>query len=148
MRKLIFIVVLLSFNLLWAQKKDQKSTPTVSAKYESRSPQDASVPPPPVMIFPAQFPGGNRAFIKKVKEEVAKEYVPSGEGPFKTEIILKIDADGNILNVSTFGEKESFNEEIKRISYQITENVKWEPARNKEGLKVIEVVRLPFSLKN
>jgi len=36
-----------------------------------------------------------------------------------TEIILKIDQQGNVLNISTFGKNENFNKEVKVTAAKI-----------------------------
>lgn len=45
--------------------------------------------------FPAYFPDGNKAFLKK------------------------IDQQGNVLNISTFGKNENFNKEVKVAAAKI-----------------------------
>lgn len=146
--KIVLVLLLsLNFSLGFAQKTEKVSTKTVADKFESRSPQDPSVPPPPIMVFPAQFPGGNKKFVDLVKLNLSTEAKSPSSKIRKTEIILKIDASGNVLNISTFGEDEVFNKEVKEAARKSTENVKWEPAKNREGVKVIEVVRIPFHWK-
>lgn len=147
MKKLIIVTSLLYFNFAFAQKdKDQKGS-KISSKYESQQAQDFSVPPPPITIFPAQFPGGNKAFIKKIRENINTKILDTITHNLSTDLILKIDQQGNVLNISTFGSNKNFNQEIMKTTQKVTENIKWEAAKNKEGKKVIDIVRLPFVIK-
>lgn len=145
MKKILLLSTLLFINFVWAQKsKEQKAL----NKYETSQPQDFSVPPPPINTFPAQFPKGNKNFIKEVEENLNKEVFKNEDQNLNTQIILKIDATGNVLNISTYGPNETFNDNVKESVKKTTENIKWEPAKNKEGKNVIDLVKLPFRHKS
>ena len=147
MKKSLLLVLILTLNILAAQKIKSGQKSTTAQKFEKMQPQDPSVPPPPITLFPAQFPGGNKEFIKRISETVNREVLNTSRYNLKTQVILKIDPNGNVLNISTYGPNENFNEEIKKSAQKVTENIKWEPAKNKEGYKVTDIVRLPFNLK-
>lgn len=147
MKPLLIFLVALSFTFAFGQKAKKAPAKTVADKFQEKSPQDPSVPPPPVMVFPAQFPGGNKKFVDLVKANLTTAEKSPISKILKTEIILKIAADGSVLNISTFGEHAVFNTEVGEAALKINENIKWDPAKNKEGIKVIEIVRIPFQLK-
>lgn len=147
MKKSILLVLVLTLNILAAQKTKNNKQATTAQKFENMQPQDPSVPPPPITLFPAQFPGGNKEFIKRIDETMNSEVLNNLSHNLKTQVILKIDPNGNVLNISTSGPNENFNGEIKKSAQKVTENIKWEPAKNKEGYKVTDIVRLPFNIK-
>lgn len=137
----------LSFcGMLFSQKN--KTENTIKQKHESRQPQDLSIPPPPVTDFPAQYPGGNRLFLENIRKNLAKIDFESAEKVLKTKFILKIDPKGNVLNISTYGKNTIFNDEVKKTAEKVTKNTQWDPAKNKQGTPVIDIVNLPFEFKN
>ena len=147
MKKSLLLLLILTLNILAAQKIKSGQKATTAQKLEKMQPQDPSVPPPPITLFPAQFPGGNKEFIKRIGENVNREVLNTLSHNLRTQIILKIDPSGNVLNISTYGPNENFNEQIKKSAQKVTEDIKWKPAKNKEGSKVTDIVRLPFTLK-
>lgn len=142
MKKIILLILILMFGIGLAQKvkKEEK----VKDKFESRQPQDMSVPPPPMVAFPAQYPKGNKAFIENVKKNLNADALNPLSKDLKTKIILKVNSDGNVVNVSTYGENEVFNNEVKKAAEKATYNVTWEAGKNNRGEKVIDIVNLPF----
>ena len=146
MKKIFLLILLIIFEIGFAQKA--KKVDRVKDKFESRLPQDLSVPPPPMIAFPAQYPNGNKAFIDAVKKNLDKSALKSFSKEIKTKIILKIDSDGNVINISTYGDNETFNNEVKKAAYKTTSQVKWEAGKNNRGEKVIDIVNLPFKFSN
>lgn len=142
MKKVFLLILTLMFGIGLAQKvkKEEK----VKDKFESRQPQDMSVPPPPMVAFPAQYPKGNKAFIENVKKNLNVDVLKSLSKNLKTKIILKVNSEGNVVNVSTYGENEVFNSEVKKAAEKATYQVKWEAGKNNRGEKVIDIVNLPF----
>jgi uncharacterized protein YuzE len=140
MKKIFSIFSILSIIIVFSQKQETK----ITDHYQSSQPQDQSVPAPPRVTFPAQFPDGNKAFLKKIDKEKLQDI---GEN-LNTEIILKIDQQGNVLNISTFGKNENFNKEVKITATRSTQNIKWTAGKNSQGEKVIDIVRLPYRFKN
>lgn len=134
------------FGLGFAQKvkKEEK----VKDKFESQQPQDMSVPPPPMVAFPAQYPNGNKAFIENVKKNLNVDVLKPLGKDLKTKIILKVNSEGNVVNVSTFGTNEIFNTEVKKAAEKATSKIKWEAGKNNRGEKVIDIVNLPFKYSN
>ncbi|WP_343609856.1 hypothetical protein [Chryseobacterium oranimense] len=61
---------------------------------------------------------------------------------------MKIDDNGNVLNISTYGKDETFNSEVKAAAIKVTDKIKWTPGKNKSGERVIDIVKLPFRYKN
>lgn len=147
MKKLQLILLVLISSLVFSQKAEKKVNETVLAKIESNSPPDFSVPPPPITAFPAQFPGGNKELLKQVSLYFTDEVKKAIPGSLKTQVIIKIDREGNVINISTFGSNNDFNKIVSQAVFTITENIKWKAAQNKQGENVIDVLRLPFSLK-
>ncbi|KQR94960.1 hypothetical protein ASG01_03595 [Chryseobacterium sp. Leaf180] len=141
MIKLFIVYSTLCCGLFSGQKKDQK---TVAEKFEAQQPQDFSVPPPPTVAFPAQFPGGNRMFLKEIEKKLATARYDFQGKKFK--LIFKIAADGTVLNISVYGNAEDFNAEIKKVAEEIIANKKWIPGENEKGERVIDIVTLPFIL--
>lgn len=146
MKKIVLLTVLFIFGIGAAQKvkKEEK----VKDKFESRQAQDLSVPPPPVTAFPAQYPNGNKAFLENVKKNIDKEALKLLNKDLKTKIILKIYQDGSVLNISTYGDNEEFNNEVKKAAEKATSKIKWEPGKNNRGEKVIDIVNIPFKYLN
>lgn len=146
MKKIILLILILIFGIGSGQKvkKEEK----VKDKFESRQPQDMSVPPPPMVAFPAQYPDGNKAFIENVKKNLNKDVLKPLGKDLKTKIILKINSEGNVINVSTYGGNETFNSEVKKAAEKATSNIKWEAGKNNRGEKVIDIVNLPFKYSN
>ncbi|WP_090024313.1 hypothetical protein [Chryseobacterium oleae] len=142
MKKIILLILTLMFGIGFAQKvkKEEK----VKDKFESRQPQDMSVPPPPMVAFPAQYPKGNKAFIENVKKNLNADALKPLSKDLKTKIILKVNSEGNVVNISTYGENEVFNSEVKKAAEKATYQVKWEAGKNNRGEKVIDIVNLPF----
>ena len=142
MKKVFLLILILIFGVGLAQKvkKEEK----VKDKFESRQPQDMSVPPPPMVAFPAQYPKGNKAFIENVKKNLNTDALKAPGKDLKTKIILKVNSEGNVINVSTYGGDETFNTEVKKAAEKATYNVKWEAGKNNKGEKVIDIVNLPF----
>lgn len=146
MKKIILISLMGLSAIVFAQKA--KGDAKIASRYESRQPQDPSVPPPPVNNFPAQFPGGNKAFVKKVEQLLNRDAVKSLGKSLNTEIIIKVDDDGKVLNVSVYGKNEAFNNEVKAAAVKATDKVVWTAGKNNRGEKVIDLVKLPFYYKN
>lgn len=144
MKKIFCLFSILSVTMFFSQKQEIK----IADRYQSSQPQDQSVPPPPRVTFPAQFPDGNKAFLKKIDENIDKEKLQYIGKNLNTEIILKIDQQGNVLNISTFGKNETFNKEVKAAATKSTQNIKWTAGKNSQGEKVIDIVRLPYRFKN
>lgn len=144
MKKIFCILSILSFTIVFSQKQETK----IADRYQSSQPQDLSVPPPPRVTFPAHFPSGNRAFLKKIDENIDKEKLQDIGENLNTEIILKIDQQGNVLNISTFGKNETFNKEVKAAATKSAQNIKWIAGKNSQGEKVIDIVKIPYRFKN
>lgn len=146
MKKVLLLLLLVVFGIGFAQKvkKEEK----VKDQFESRQPQDLSAPPPPMVAFPAQYPNGNKAFLTDVSKNLDRSALQSLNKNVRTKIILKIDSDGNVINISTYGGTEVFNSEVKKAIEKTTGKVKWEPGKNNKGEKVIDIVNLPFSYSN
>ncbi|OBW39518.1 hypothetical protein AB670_04128 [Chryseobacterium sp. MOF25P] len=144
MKKIFSIFSILSIIIVFSQKQETK----IADRYQSSQPQDQSVPAPPRVTFPAQFPDGNKTFLKKIDENIDKEKLQDIGENLNTEIILKIDQQGNVLNISTFGKNENFNKEVKIAATRSTQNIKWTAGKNSQGEKVIDIVRLPYRFKN
>lgn len=64
-----------------------------------------------------------------------------------TDIILKIDQQGNVLNISTYGKNEIFNKKVKAAATKSTQDIKWIAGKNNQGQKVIDIVRLSYRFK-
>ncbi len=134
--------------IAFSQKNSNKGETKLAHKYESRQPQDFSVPPPPVNPFSAQFPDGNKVFVKKIEQNLNKNVLISLSKSLSTELIVKVDGEGNVINISTYGKNEIFNNEVKIAATQSTEEVKWVVGKNSKGEKVVDIVRIPFRYKN
>lgn len=148
MKQLILLFSLFIFNIIFSQKIQTKQETKIADRYQSKQPQDLSVPPPPRVTFPAHFPSGNRAFLKKIDENIDKEKLQDIGENLNTEIILKIDQQGNVLNISTFGKNEIFNKEVKAAAAKSTQNIKWTAGKNSQGEKVIDIVKMPYRFKD
>ena len=148
MKQLILLFSLFIFNIIFSQKIQTKQETKIADRYQSKQPQDQSVPPPPRVTFPAQFPDGNKAFLKKIDENIDKEKLQDIGKNLNTEIILKIDQQGNVLNISTFGKNETFNKEVKAAAAKSTQNIKWTAGKNSQGEKVIDIVKIPYRFKD
>ncbi|WP_294287747.1 hypothetical protein [uncultured Chryseobacterium sp.] len=146
MKKIYFLFLILVFGTGFAQQA--KKEVRTKDKFESRQPQDLSVPPPPTIAFPAQYPGGNKTFISNVSKNLDKSTLKTLGKDLKTKIILKIGADGKVLNVSTYGSNETFNSEVKKAAEKVTAGTQWDPGKNNKGEKVIDIVNLPFANSN
>lgn len=142
---MFLLLPLFIFGICFAQKAKAEK---VKDKFDSRQPQDMSVPPPPTIAFPAQYPKGNKAFLENVKKNLDKATLQSLGKNLKTKIILKINSDGNVLNISTYGNNEPFNNEVKKAAEKATNNIIWEAGKNNKGEKVIDIVNLPFQYSN
>lgn len=148
MKQLILLFSLFIFNIIFSQKIQTKQETKIVDRHQSKQPQDLSVPPPPRVTFPAHFPSGNRAFLKKIDENIDKEKLQDIGENLNTEIILKIDQQGNVLNISTFGKNETFNKEVKAAATKSTQNIKWTAGKNSQGEKVIDIVKIPYRFKD
>jgi uncharacterized protein YuzE len=144
MKKIFCILSILSFTIVFSQKQETK----IADRYQSKQPQDSSVPPPPRVTFPAHFPSGNSAFLKKIDGNIDKEKLQDIGENLNTEIILKIDQQGNVLNISTFGKNETFNKEVKAAAAKSIQNIKWTAGKNSQGEKVIDIVKIPYRFKD
>lgn len=144
MKKIFSIFSILSIIIVFSQKQETK----IADRYQSSQPQDQSVPAPPRVTFPAQFPDGNKVFLKKIDENINKEKLQDIGKNLNTEIILKIDQQGNVLNISTFGKNETFNKEVKAAAAKSTQNIKWIAGKNSQGEMVIDIVKIPYRFKN
>lgn len=146
MKKITLLFFFLIFEVGFAQKvvKIEK----IKDKYNVNKSQDFSVPPPPMTTFPAQFPRGNKVFIEEVKKNLDKEKLKSLSKDLMSKIILKIDSDGNVINISTFGNNDDFNIEVKNSVEKTTNKIIWIAGENNRGEKVIDIVKLPFKYSN
>lgn len=119
---------------------------TVRDKYQSQQTQEFNVPPPPNITFPAQYPTGNKKFIEEIKTTVDVTRLETNH-TYKSKIILKIGSDGEVLNISAYGNDEDFNNELKKTIQKITQQKKWTAGKNKLGENVIDIVALPIEIK-
>lgn len=140
MKKTLLLPALLIFSISFSQK--------IAERYQSSQPQDQSVPLPPRVAFPAQFPDGNKAFLKKIDQNINKNNLKNLGSTLNTDIILKIDQKGNVLNISTYGKNEIFNKEVKAAATKSTQDIKWVAGKNNRGEKVIDIVKIPYRFKN
>lgn len=147
MEKIVPLFLLFAVNICFAQNTKKQNEMNVKSKMEARLPQDPSVPPPPINSFPAQYPKGNRAFLQLVEKNVNKESLKGQPKKLETKIIIKIDDDGTVLNVSAYGENEVFNKEVENAAKKIG-TTKWTAGKNRQGENVIDLVKLPFTLVN
>lgn len=138
MKKNMIFILLLLFQFGIAQ--------TIKSKFDSQQPQDLNVPPPPNITFPAQYPTGNKKFIEEIKTNLDLTDLQT-QKTFKSKIILKIGNDGEVLNISTYGNDENFNNELKKTIQKITQQKKWIAGKNKQGENVIDIVTLPIEIK-
>lgn len=140
MKKTLLLLALSIFSISFSQK--------IADRYQSSQPQDQSVPPPPRVSFPAQFPDSNKAFLKKIDQNINRNNLKNSGSNLSTEIILKIDQQGNVLNISTYGKNETFNKEVKAAALKSTQDMKWIAGKNSQGQKVIDIVKIPYRFKN
>ncbi|MCX8524285.1 energy transducer TonB [Chryseobacterium formosus] len=140
MKKILLLPTLLLFTIGFSQK--------IADRYQSSQPQDQSVPPPPRVAFPAQFPNGNKTFLKMIHQNINKNNLKNLGSTLNTEIILKIDQQGNVLNISTYGKNEIFNKEVKAAATKSIQDAKWTAGKNNKGEKVIDIVKIPYRFKN
>ncbi len=136
----VILLICISFTAICAAQ----NSGTVQQKFEQSRPSAPDVPAPPVMLHPAAYPGGNKTFVTKVKENISFDHkvVPK----YKATLILKISPEGEVQNISVYAPDEALNNTIKKAAHQVTDHIRWEPARNKAGIPVVDVVRLPISL--
>ena len=147
MEKIVTFFLLLVANIFFAQNAKKQNEMNVKNKMEARQPQDLSVPPPPVNSFPAQYPKGNRAFLQLVEKNVNKESLKGQPKKLETKIIIKVDDNGTVLNISTYGINEVFNKEVEIAAKKVS-TMKWTAAKNRQGENVIDLVKLPFTIVN
>ncbi|MCL1667247.1 hypothetical protein M2T82_04140 [Elizabethkingia ursingii] len=147
MEKIVPFFLLFAVNICFAQNAKKQNEMNVKNRMEARQPQDLSVPPPPVNSFSAQYPKGNRTFLQLVEKYVNKESLKGQPKKLETKIIIKIDDDGTVLNVSAYGENEVFNKEVENAAKKIG-TTKWTAGKNRQGENVIDLVKLPFTLVN
>ncbi len=146
LKKLSLFALFLFFGNLCAQQNAK--SPKAKDKFQYKQSQDFSVPPPPNITFPAQYPKGNKVFLQEVKQNLDGNVLKNLPENLATKIILKIGPKGNVLNISTFGTNEIFNEELKSAATKTTANILWTPGKNTAGEKVTDIVTLPFRMRN
>lgn len=147
MRSVPALLFFLVFQVVIAQETKVKQPLKAADRYEKTQGKDFSVPPPPTNIFPAHYGEGNRKFLEKVKQNLDVEKLTVLPKNLKTTLIIKIDAEGNVLNISTYGNDEDFDHEVQNAAVKANGSEKWEAGQNKQGRKVIDVIRIPFSYK-
>lgn len=147
MEKIVPFFLLFVANFCFAQNAKKQSEMNVKNKMEARQPQDPSVPAPPVNIFPAQYPKGNRSFLQLVEKNINKKPLKGQPKKLDTKIIIKVDGDGTVLNISTYGINEVFNKEVEIAAKKVS-TMKWTAAKNRQGENVIDLVKLPFTIVN
>lgn len=147
MEKAVSLFLLFVANICFAQNAKKQSEMNVKNKMEARQPQDLSVPSPPVNSFPAQYPKGNRAFLQLVEKNINKETLKGQPKKLETKVIIKIDDDGTVLNISTYGINEVFNKEVEVAAKKVS-ITKWTAGKNRQGENVIDLVKLPFTIAN
>ncbi|WP_407480530.1 hypothetical protein [Elizabethkingia miricola] len=147
MEKIVPFFLLFVVNFCFAQNAKKQSEMNVKNKMEAGQPQDLSVPPPPVNSFPAQYPKGNRVFLQLVEKNISKESLKGQPKKLETKIIIKVDDEGTVLNISTYGINEVFNKEVEIAAKKVS-TMKWTAAKNRQGENVIDLVKLPFTLVN
>lgn len=147
MEKIVSLFLIFVVNICFAQNAKKQNEVNVKNKMEARQPQDPSVPAPPVNIFPAQYPKGNRSFLQLVEKNINKEPLKEQPKKLDTKIIIKVDGDGTVLNVSTYGVNETFNKEVEIAAKKLS-TTKWTAAKNRQGETVIDLVKLPFTFIN
>lgn len=147
MEKTVSLFLLFVVNICFAQNAKKQSEMNVKNKMEARQPQDLSVPSPPVNSFPAQYPKGNRVFLQLVEKNINKESLKGQPKKLETKIIIKVDDEGAVLNISTYGINEVFNKEVEIAAKKVS-TTKWTAAKNRQGEDVIDLVKLPFTIVN
>ena len=147
MEKIVPLFLIFVVNICFAQNAKKQNEVNVKNKMEASQPQDLSVPAPPVNIFPAQYPKGNRSFLQLVEKNINKEPLKGQPKKLDTKIIIKVDGDGTVLNISTYGINEIFNKEVEIAAKKLS-TMKWTAAKNRQGEAVIDLVKLPFTFIN
>ena len=138
MKKVILLILLIMFQFGMSQ--------TVKETFDAKQPQDLNVPPPPSITFPAQYSEDNKKFIQEIKTNIDMTILETRK-TYKTKIILKIGKNGEVLNISTYGNDEHFNNTVKKTIKKITQEKKWNAGKNKHGENVIDIVTLPIEIK-
>lgn len=83
-----------------------------------------------------------------IDQNINKNNLKNLGSTLNTEIILKIDKLGNVLNISTYGKNEIFNKEVKQAASKSTQDINWTAGKNNKGEKVIDIVKIPYRFKN
>ncbi|CAM3609860.1 TonB C-terminal domain-containing protein [Elizabethkingia occulta] len=143
--KIVSFFLLFVANICFAQIAKKQNEMNVKNKMEARQLQDPSVPSPPVNSFPAQYPKGNRVFLQLVEKNINKESLKGLPKKLETKIIIKINDDGTVLNISTYGEYEVFNKEVENAAKKIG-TTKWTAGKSRQGENVNDLVKLPLRL--
>ncbi|WP_312077043.1 hypothetical protein [Chryseobacterium sp.] len=86
--------------------------------------------------------------MKKIDQNINKNNLKNLGSTLNTEIILKIDQQGNVLNISTYGKNEIFNKEVKAAATKSTQDIKWVAGKNNQGQKVIDILKIAYHFKN
>ena len=137
MKKITLFFFLIIFSIGNAQ--------TVKEKLENSQGQDLNVPAPPKITFPAQYEKGNKVFVEEVRKNLNQNVIKDLPKTSITQITLKIDADGNLINISTYGTNKTFNDEV-RNAVKKTALEKWIPGKNSKGEQVTNILRFPFKI--
>lgn len=82
-----------------------------------------------------------------MEKNINKETLKGQPKKLETKVIIKIDDDGTVLNISTYGINEVFNKEVEVAAKKVS-ITKWTAGKNRQGENVIDLVKLPFTIAN
>ena len=143
LNKLFLLIVGFFMTFTLAQNSEN-----VSNRFEKMQGQDFTTPPPPITAFPAQFPGGLKKLLIEITKNIDKNTTKSLSKRLKTKIIIKIDREGNVIYVGTYGSNKVFDDEVKRATVIVIDNIIWESGKNKRGENVVDLQMIPFNFSN
>jgi hypothetical protein len=135
MKKNLVLILFLGFTLAFSQVQEGvKINPSQKESSREIYVPEADTQP--------SFPGGINEFRGKVAQKINIKKIKNATGKVSSSAKFAINAQGNIENITVYGNNDDFNEEVENAIKSI--KTKWEPAKYKSQ-PVKYWFQLPFA---
>ncbi|MFP3592201.1 M56 family metallopeptidase [Chryseobacterium sp. SIMBA_038] len=133
-------------------RPNKKNDAKISKKEKQKSTEYENDPPPPPPSVPyskdfvtAEYPGGINSFRTKLASNFNGSVFDGKKGLIKSIVLLNLDENGKITQISATGDNTAFNNELTRAATAANNETLWKPA-TRNGKPEATVFKLPVTM--
>lgn len=131
-------------------RPNKKNDVKISKKEKQKSTEYENDPPPPSAQYSkdfvtAEYPGGINSFRTKLASNFNGSVLDGKKGFIKSVVLLNLDENGKITQISATGDNIAFNNELTRAANAANNETLWKPA-TRNGKSEATVFKLPVTM--